>query len=461
MKNVQLLNLQPRSSLLIIAILLIATSCKKDKVKEFTVDKTSFTTGTDASEQVISVNSNLEWSLVMPDDGTNWVTADKTKGAGNTSVKLSVKQNAGLDARSATITLKSEGENDIIITVAQKGLVDWYKGVFNFRSAKILEAADGYVIAGEKQEKIYLCKVSKSSLAIINERVINVPGYVGGYAVDLESITEGGFILAAVVNEVANGTKSDTYIAHISSDLEVLKEKVVDKGSSRDVPGAICPSGTGYAFAGRTDYYSFVTYFDANLYERIDRYINLGNEYIHDLKTAPNGNIVGVGYMMGAKEYLVRFSPTLQMERAYISLQEGYINSLVINPDNSLVVGGESPGANGRFDIFCKKFDADLNPVMDQAFILPHTGDDFNYSVIALKGGGYALSGFGAGNGDMIGYTTRLTNRLESIPGKEIWFPVNLYSVQAAISLEDGGYLVIGSGIESPGTQTFLVKINP
>lgn len=468
MKIMHMLTLRRLRDILFLSAILTVVSCKKEKDKEteppaapkLSSSKADLTAGTDASEQVIEITANMEWTVTIPAEASEWLSADKMKGNGNASLKFILKRNENQGARTAVVVLKGTGVNDLSVSINQKGLVEWRKILLNYQNSKMVEATDGYVIAGSKQNKIYVYKVSKTDFTTVKEKLFDIPGYIGGFAVDLENLPGGGFVLAAAITENTSGSLRDTYLAQLTDGLEVVKEKIINKGTDNDGPNAICPTADGYTLAGNTSAYPYIANLDKNFDAKVSQTIWLDKKYITDLKVRSNGEIIAAGYIQAGKQYLQRFTATLNEITEYISSQAGIISSIVVDPDNSLIVGGHLVGSDNKSDIYCGKFDLYLNRVPGQELIHESTGYQYCNSLIPLKGGGYALSGSTAVSGDSFGYSIRVTNELAVIPGKEVW-PDGLFSATCSVPLEDGGYLVTGFGTQPSQEMAYITKVNP
>ena len=89
-----------------------------DKVS---VDSTTMQFVADGEVKDLNIKASsqeLSWSLVTSDA---WITVDKAEGKGSGVVKVTVSKNATTTNRTGTLTLKSEKQNDINISITQAG----------------------------------------------------------------------------------------------------------------------------------------------------------------------------------------------------------------------------------------------------------------------------------------------------------------------------------------------------
>ena len=69
----------------------------------------------------VTVSSNVEWTVSIPEAAASWLSADKASAEGNAVVKLTVAANEGFEAREASVTVAG-GKLTQVVKVAQVGL---------------------------------------------------------------------------------------------------------------------------------------------------------------------------------------------------------------------------------------------------------------------------------------------------------------------------------------------------
>ena len=69
----------------------------------------------------VTVTSNVEWTVTIPEAAASWLSVDKASAEGNAVVKLTVAANEGFDAREADVTVAG-GKLTQVVKVAQVGL---------------------------------------------------------------------------------------------------------------------------------------------------------------------------------------------------------------------------------------------------------------------------------------------------------------------------------------------------
>lgn len=121
----KLMNFIKDPILIIAAIVLFVTACNKDKVDYeqpfIKVNPSTLNVESAASEQIISVNSNRDWTVeIISDAETSWISSNLKQGeAGTVELKLSILSNDGYD-REATIKIKTSTLYEAV-RIIQKG----------------------------------------------------------------------------------------------------------------------------------------------------------------------------------------------------------------------------------------------------------------------------------------------------------------------------------------------------
>ena len=93
---IKLMNFIKDPILIIAAIVLFVTACNKDKVDYeqpfIKVNPSTLNVESAASEQIISVNSNRDWTVeIISDAETSWISSNLKQGeAGTVELKLSI-----------------------------------------------------------------------------------------------------------------------------------------------------------------------------------------------------------------------------------------------------------------------------------------------------------------------------------------------------------------------------------
>lgn len=122
---------------LLLAVMPLYVSCMKelpDSLKEIAVNTgdtpqeskslkvsvESLSFSSNAGDQSFNVTSNVSWRVVCDAD---WVTLTEstTRGTGNGTVKVSVKENSSLESRTATVTISSTDAGSVKVSITQAG----------------------------------------------------------------------------------------------------------------------------------------------------------------------------------------------------------------------------------------------------------------------------------------------------------------------------------------------------
>lgn len=83
--------------------------------------ESSATVGAEGGEYALKVMTNVDYTVVVPED-VNWITVASTKAYAESTTTLNVAAFDELDAtRSATLTVKAEGLEDLTFTLTQEG----------------------------------------------------------------------------------------------------------------------------------------------------------------------------------------------------------------------------------------------------------------------------------------------------------------------------------------------------
>ena len=91
------------------------------KTPVLTVEPATVSATVEGGQFEVAVTSNVEWTLTVPEAAAEWVSADKTSGENNGTVKLTVAPNEAFEAREAELTLAG-GKLTQVLKVAQVGL---------------------------------------------------------------------------------------------------------------------------------------------------------------------------------------------------------------------------------------------------------------------------------------------------------------------------------------------------
>lgn len=116
---------------------MLVLSCNPTVIPELSLsDLAANFEATGSLEKIISVTSNVDWTVSCPDA---WVTVSPASGTGNGSFKISVQENTAFETRSSTVTVKA-GDKSATVRVSQLALTPSI--LVNPTSAEV-EAAGG------------------------------------------------------------------------------------------------------------------------------------------------------------------------------------------------------------------------------------------------------------------------------------------------------------------------------
>jgi len=454
------LNLHPLKWGLIFTAFGVIVSCSKNPTEppSLFVSNNSIDMLTSGGETEISVTSNANWTLEgLPD----WVSASTTTGIGSSKLKLTIDTNAAQLTRTASLILKVTGIEDVAVSIKQKGLVEWTKEISGFNGKRFLETSDGYIIAGTSDTKVSFLKLSKDGKEILKQVTLEpATGVTATYLECLDAVPGGGYVFAASISKPAYTDYNNwsLYIAKLSPDFTVIKERIIDYGIyNTESPTALCSKADGFvlAFSSYTNssYSANIVNLDLNLADAPGSNGTIND--IEDMKIAPDGSVLLAGYYSG-KVMVAKYDKDLQFVDSYGDFAGSAKAIKVVS--NGYLIAGAAAGSGGNADLFCMLLGNDMKPVNGKKIIIDRSKSDFATSIIALSDGGFAVSGRILVNESQSGYTVRLTKDLTMVSKKEVKFDENsLSQILAGAATNDGGYVVEGWG---DGKATFA-KINP
>lgn len=423
-------------------------ACKKGKDEEtpqLSINRSTIDMLTSGGEAELTVASNKGWSLSgLP----SWVTASASEGTGNATIKLKVDLNNTAAARTASVAFKVTGASDATLAIKQIGLVDWLKGIDNTGSVNLVDAGDGYVIGGNYNDKITFAKLSKDGKTILKTATIGLPvGFTEGNLVSFDTMPGGGYVMVANVAARDNSGSINRKAMHFTklyTDFSLAKDLVLDySGNSESATRLRC--GKDFFAFCYTDViggsaYSYLMTLNYNLDGLVPRTSTIMS--ISDLEITSDGSILVAG-SESSLSTVYKYDNTLRTTGRYEGDLGGAGSILVLN-DGYLVAGTKNKGGTDD-DIHCFKLGTDMKPITGKELIIDRSKHDRPFSLIALSGGGYAISGSVSVNGELAAYTVRIDKDLAIVPGKELIFDPAVFSQSTgSLPLSDGSYVLGG-----------------
>lgn len=445
----------PWATVILFASLASFTACKKDKDVNLSVDNQKLDMGTSGGKSRLSISSNGNWNLNgLPD----WITASATSGTGDASVELTVDTNATVAARTASLKLELTGHEGVTVTVDQKGLIGWSKELPLFDARKVISRGNEFILAGEKDNKLHFMRVSKSDGKVLSETSFTTSYFSRGWLAGIDTLANGGYVVAANIDDPADASNGNAYLVTFTPNFTAVKQTVIDYGSRMsDRADLIATIEDGIVLTvssmDNSSYTNRLIKFDFELNRAGTE--GYAVNAVNDIKVDQDGAILIAGYA-NSRSSVYRYDKDLNITGGYNPRVNGRAHAILPVEEGYLLVGTESE--SGSDQTYCMLLNRDLAPVEGKRFNLVKSGFVSASSIIALKDGGYAISGSRSLNGSSSGFSTRLhpdftlMNNKEAVIQKSV-----LLSVSAASVTADGGYLLLGgstSGIT-------LVQVNP
>ena len=162
------------------------------------VANSAITVNNDVTEAVVSVDSNIEWTVSVDGDATVSVASGSNAG----TVTISFAANEGADAVTYTVTLSGDDVEDVVVTITQKGVpaADYVPGYYKVTSASEItagtylvvyekSATQGYVFNGTDAEGNYATVSIADSFidASVSASTVEITASGSGYAVKVSS----------------------------------------------------------------------------------------------------------------------------------------------------------------------------------------------------------------------------------------------------------------------------------
>ncbi|MDF2191630.1 BACON domain-containing protein [Paraflavitalea sp. CAU 1676] len=436
------------------------TACKKNNDEpsskyNLSVNLLSLETITSGGEQELVITSNTDWKLSgLPE----WLTTPTTEGNGNATIKLTVAMNAGETARTAALALKATDVQDVAINITQKGLVEKVQQINAANVQRMLLLNDGYLFVTRTDDKYNLIKIAKDGQSVVAQKTLELAGMEITNLSDIDTIPGGGFALALNIKTIETGLSNwSAYLARLSPTFEIVKGMKIDHGidyteSTQAVAGAKDGIVLVYSRSTTGSFQNSMLKYDFDL-NKVNDVPYIFNQ-VNDLYIAPDESVIVAG-VSNSETTLYKLTNDLSFAAAYEGKNGSASRVLAIN-GGYLVVGQINKGGTDS-DIYCTMLDNNLEAV-GKEWLFDRTKGDRATSIIALSGGGYALSGTITGTSGSKAFTVRLDNNLTPIPGKELVFDVNTISAIAASTPMAGNkYSVFGA---APG-KVVLVEMNP
>ena len=109
-------------SLIATSLAIILCNCSKHQEQtlppSLTIDKLNLSQSSAVSHDSFLISSNVNWRISSV---SSWVTATPGSGSGNALVHIDLQGNSSLSSRSADLTIRATGVNDIVMHITQNG----------------------------------------------------------------------------------------------------------------------------------------------------------------------------------------------------------------------------------------------------------------------------------------------------------------------------------------------------
>lgn len=334
--------------------------------------ESSATVGAEGGEYALKVMTNVDYTVVVPED-VNWVTVASTKAYAESTTTLNVAAFDELDAtRSATLTVKAEGLEDLTFTLTQEGPktklwgIDMRTVIERKGTVKVGELDGGRVLSMALYDgKLVVCPGDGSDLVVLNketgakEGTLTIPGVTPYYVTNDNA---GNLV-------VCNRNIYDTATYWWNADFKVY---YLAPGSSTPVQlinGAkYGPIGTGLDVNGDVTKNALI----AAVYESIP---DITNAYQVEVWTVTDG-IVGES---------VQVRPTNFIGAGYGEGNEWATGTWGAAPDNvaGFALLGTTLADGGLLSVYPEnivyKVNADATCTALSTTALPNDGDAWNY----------------------------------------------------------------------------------
>ena len=352
-----------------------------------------------------------------------------------------------------------------------------YGGDGDDRAYDVLQLSDGgYVFVGETESsgsgQLDLWAVRTDSLGNVLWGVTAGGGYDDcGYSIAPSS--DGGFVVAGKTASFGSGY-DDVFIVKLSSDGQILWERVYG-GESYDEARSIkaLPDG-GYIVAGRTKsfgagYYDvYVLRLDENgdtLWTRTFGGDN--NDEAYCVEPTDDGGYVVAGKTAsigspGSNVLLLKISSSGVGEwmEAYgnINWDEGY--SVAQTEDEGFLVAGKTLSSEtGSFDIYLVRTDSEGDSLW--ARTIGESGDDEAWCLRSIGEGNYILTGASRAGEDFQVVLYRLDSAGNTVWSRDYGGPLDDGGF-SVVETADGGFIIAGkSARNGGGDDAYLVKTDP
>jgi len=107
--------------IVLFALSLIISGCKKDEPHFFELDKTTLSFEIEGGSQNIAISSNETWTI---SNNADWITVSPQSGNGNATVTIIASENEAFEARKTTLTFSSETK--IVTIEVTQGAKEFY-----------------------------------------------------------------------------------------------------------------------------------------------------------------------------------------------------------------------------------------------------------------------------------------------------------------------------------------------
>ncbi len=317
-----------------------------------------------------------------------------------------------------------------LVKTNSSGEVEWTHtqgGTGSERANDVVErAGGGYAITGETDSYVGFQNVHFGAVSaqgeLTNFNYFGGSGYDVGH--DLESTTDGGFVIAGVTTSYGAGL-SDFWLIKING-FGAEQWSQTFGGEAYEICHAVRQvSGGGYALAGSTDGFG------------------AGGQDVWLVRTNASGQIL--------------------WNRTYGYATEDEAYDIIQTSDGGFALLGHTQnGLNGERDFYFIKTDANGNLEWQQAY--GGWGDDYGRSVQQTSDGGYILAGktlsFGSGSEDM--WLVRL-NSWGWVEWSRTFGGTNYDDCESVDITSDAGFILGGitGSFGAGNNQMWLVRTGP
>lgn len=461
---------------LLASLFLVLNACKKsDAVSELSADKNAIIYEREGAEQTLNIASNTNWTAEISPNAS-WLTIDKTSGSSATALKISTSTNTGFNGRSATLTLKSTGVADVVVTITQKGIMAWERSfavtpsmgsTFN----DVIAVADGFVAVGRKDSKFYIAKLSMDGQTVLKENTLE--DHIEGWAIVMNP--DGSYVVTGTTLAGVFQSGGNIFAAKLDANLQPVAGKFfLHDNHNQDFPTSIIrTSAGGYAIAGYRNGSMYAVNLDENLVQKP------GMEFIYNTGTAScvaygiaetaDGGfaIAGTSIESGNQNInILKLDHNFAMvPGAGCIIDESIsdeINSFKRTADGGFILAGGTL-YNARINMFIQKLNANLQPAAGKKLILDRGVNNSATEIIEKADHGFIVTGhlFNADMSDRDILVKTFDQHLQPVAGME--FTINRKSGDVPLALTaapDGGFVLAGQLFDNNSAALYIARFN-